>query len=67
MKTISSDSRFVPEDARNSAARRMRYFDDNTDARYDAVDTHAATEGIVLSLAIGILLWVFIGLGVGWL
>jgi len=31
------------------------------------VDTHAAAEGIVVSLAIGILLWAFIGLGVGWL
>ena len=67
MKTISPDSRFVPQYARNSAARRISYFDDNTDARYEAVDTHAATEGIVVSLAIGILLWAFIGLGVGWL
>ena len=67
MKTISPDSRFVPEHARNSGARRMSYFDDDTDARYEAVDTHAATEGIVVSLAIGILLWAFIGLGVGWL
>jgi hypothetical protein len=45
----------------------MSYFDDDTDARYEAVDTHAATEGIILSLAIGILLWAFIGLGAGWL
>ena len=66
MKTISPNSRFVPEHARNSAAR-MSYFDDDTDARYEAVDTHAATEGIILSLAIGILLWAFIGLGAGWL
>jgi len=46
----------------------MSYFDDDTDDElYEAVDTHAATEGIVVSLAIGILLWAFIGLGVGWL
>ena len=54
--------------ARNSDVRRMSYFDDDTDdARYEAVDTHASTEGIVVSLAIGILLWAFIGLGAGWL
>ena len=45
----------------------MSYFSDDTDERYERVDTHAATEGIVVSLAIGILLWAFIGLGVGWL
>jgi hypothetical protein len=45
----------------------MSYFDDDTDARYEAVDTHAVTEGIIVSLAIGILLWAIIGLGVGWL
>lgn len=67
MKTISPNSRFVPEHARNSAAPRMSYFDDDTDARYEAVDTHAVTEGIIVSLAIGILLWAIIGLGVGWL
>ena len=67
MKTISTDSRFVPEHARDSGARRIGYFEDHTDARYEAVDTHAAAEGIVVSLAIGILLWAFIGLGVGWL
>ncbi len=67
MKTISPDSRFVPEHARNRGARRTSYFDDDTDERYEAVDTHAATEGIIVSLALGILLWAFIGLGVGWL
>ena len=45
----------------------MSYFDEDTDERYGALDTHTATEGIVVSLAIGILLWAFIGLGVGWL
>jgi hypothetical protein len=45
----------------------MSYFDDDADEPYEAVDTHAATEGIVVSFAIGILLWAFIGLGVGWL
>ena len=57
-----------PPENGNSGAHRMSYFDDDTDdARYEAVDTHAATEGIVVSLAIGILLWAFIGLGAGWL
>ena len=33
------------------------YFDASTDdERYERVDTHAATEGIILSVAIGILL-----------
>ena len=50
---------------RNGEARRITYFDDDTDARYEAVDTHATTEGIVVSVAIGILLWAFIGLGAG--
>jgi hypothetical protein len=45
----------------------MSYFDDDADERYETVDTHAATEGILLSLAIGILLWAVIGLGAGWL
>ena len=67
MKTASPDSRFVPDHARISEARRTSYADDDTDARYEAVNTHAATEGIVVSVAIGILLWAFIGLGVGWL
>ena len=67
MKAISRDARFRPQHARNSEVRRISYFDDDTDVRYEAVDTHAATEGIVVSLAIGILLWAFIGLGVGWL
>jgi hypothetical protein len=53
---------------RAAAERAACYFDASTDdARYEAVDAHAATEGIVLSVAIGILLWVFIGLGVRWL
>ena len=43
----------------------MSYFDDDPDECYEAVDTHAATEGIVVSLAIGILLWALIGLGAG--
>ena len=44
------------------------YFDASTDdERYERVDTHAATEGIILSVAIGILLWAVIGLGAGWL
>ena len=44
------------------------YFDASTDdERYEAVDTHAATEGIILSVAIGILLWAVIGVGAGWL
>ena len=67
MKTTSPDSRLVPARARSSAARYTNYFDDDTDARYEAMDTHAAAEGIVVSVAIGILLWAFIGLGVGWL
>jgi hypothetical protein len=54
-------------DMRATVERRMSYFDDDTDERYEAVDTHVATEGIVVSLAIGILLWAFIGLGAGWL
>ncbi len=45
----------------------MSYFNDEADECYEAVDTHAASEGIVVSLAIGILLWAFIGLGAGWL
>jgi hypothetical protein len=57
----------VPECMRTIGARRVSYFDDDTDERYEVVDTHAATEGIVVSLAIGILLWAFIGLGAGWL
>ena len=45
----------------------MSYFDDDTDAHCEAMDSHAASDGIVVSLAIGILLWAFIGLGAGWL
>ena len=45
----------------------MSYFSDDTDERYETVDTYATTDGIVVSLAIGILLWAFIGLGAGWL
>ena len=67
MKTISPDTRFVPQRARISEVRRISYFDDDSDARYEAVDTHATAEGIVVSLAIAILLWAFIGLGLGWL
>ena len=67
MKTISPDSRSVPQHARNSQLRRISYFDDDTNTRYEAVDTHAATEGVVVSVAIAILLWAFIGLGLGWL
>lgn len=67
MKTRSPDSPFVPEHARNNRARRTSYFDDDADARYEAVHTHGATEGIIISVAIGILLWAFVGLGVGWL
>ena len=55
-------------DMRATVERTACYFDANTDDEsYEAVDTHAATEGIVVSLAIGILLWAFIGLGAGWL
>ena len=44
------------------------YFDASTDdERYERADTHAATEGIILSVAIGILLWAVIGVGAGWL
>ena len=55
-------------DMRATVERAACYFDVNTDdKRYEVVDTHAATEGIILSLAIGILLWAIIGLGAGWL
>ena len=68
---MSSRPRSLDEselDMRATVERAACYFDANTDdERYEAVDTHAATEGIILSVAIGILLWAFIGLGVGWL
>ena len=55
-------------DMRATVERAAGYFDaDTDDERYEAVDTHAASEGIILSLAIGILLWALIGLGAGWL
>ena len=52
---------------RATVERAASYFDAETDdERYKAVDTYTA-EGIILSLAIGVLLWALIGLGVGWL
>ena len=54
-------------DMRATVEPAAGYFDaDTDDEHYEAVDTHAA-EGIILSLAIGVLLWALIGLGVGWL